>query len=100
MGTYVWVDGATFTGQYKDNKIQGQGTYLFSNGEKYVGMFENGQFHGNGTYYWTNGARWVAFIDLGKNQPQVKKSPFFKVRRRACVRSEDWLRQDDLPGWG
>ena len=73
-----YQNGATYKGEFKNNKPHGEGTYLLPNKTKYVGEFRNGKrnifghvtfpdgatyigewkddkFHGLGTYTFANG---------------------------------------------
>jgi hypothetical protein len=36
-GTFVWSDGRTFKGQWKDNLIHGKGVYKWPDGRIYDG---------------------------------------------------------------
>jgi hypothetical protein len=46
FGTYTFVDGDKYVGEYRDGKSHGQGTYTFANGDKYVGEFRDDKFRG------------------------------------------------------
>ena len=35
-GTYTWPDGATYVGEWRDDKRHGKGTHAFPYGETYV----------------------------------------------------------------
>ena len=49
-GTYIWVEGDEYIGEWKDSQFHGKGTYSYTNGDKYVGSWKAGQFYGNGIY--------------------------------------------------
>jgi len=49
QGTYDF-GYATYTGQFKNGKPEGQGTMDYGAGESYTGAFVAGQEHGSGTY--------------------------------------------------
>lgn len=44
-----------FTGTLLDGKNYGYGTYTYMNGDKYEGNYENNVRHGYGVYTWRNG---------------------------------------------
>ena len=58
-GTYVFANGDTYVGEYKDNKYYGQGTYTYANGDKYVGEYKKGKQSGQGTTFFTSGAKYI-----------------------------------------
>jgi hypothetical protein len=45
-------------GQFKDDKQNGKGTYYFVNGNKYTGDWIDEKRVGQGVCTWTNGARY------------------------------------------
>ena len=47
-GTAKSADGATFTGQWENDKMHGQGTYAWANGTVEVGFYEKGEPKGPG----------------------------------------------------
>jgi hypothetical protein len=59
QGTYTYADGSKYVGEYIDNKRNGQGTYTYANGEKYVGEYKDDKIHGQGTYTYPSGAKYV-----------------------------------------
>ena len=44
----VNVDGSSYTGQFKDDFMDGLGTYQHADGAKYAGYWKNDQHHGTG----------------------------------------------------
>ena len=48
--TITYDNGATYKGEMKDNKRNGEGTYTFVSGNKYEGEFKDGKYDGQGTY--------------------------------------------------
>jgi len=44
------ADGASYVGEYKDNKMHGEGTFTWASGSSYVGEYKNDSVHGKGTY--------------------------------------------------
>ena len=48
-GTYTWLSGETYTGEFKDGKMHGKGTYTWLNGDTYTGDLKDGERHGYST---------------------------------------------------
>ena len=38
-GTYVWLDGRKYNGEWQENKMHGKGTLEMVDGKKYTGEF-------------------------------------------------------------
>jgi hypothetical protein len=57
-GTYT-LDGNKYTGEFKNDKVEGQGTLVMANGDKYVGEFKNNERAGQGTLVFANGDKYV-----------------------------------------
>jgi hypothetical protein len=49
-GTYVYIDGRKYTGDFKDGLWHGQGTLYVYEGKQYTGTFREGEFVGNQMY--------------------------------------------------
>lgn len=49
-GTLNWPDGASYTGDIRDGKANGQGRFTHANGDTYQGQFLEDQAHGHGEY--------------------------------------------------
>ncbi len=47
-GTYLYDDGFTCTGEFRNNWQEGEATALYPNGDKYEGQWLRGRFHGHG----------------------------------------------------
>tara|TARA_B100001079_G_scaffold11957_1_gene9645 strand:+ start:1116 stop:1274 length:159 start_codon:yes stop_codon:yes gene_type:complete len=43
QGTYTWLDGRQYVGEFKDDTQHGQGTYTWANGAIEKGIWENGK---------------------------------------------------------
>jgi len=69
-GTFKFPSGATYVGEWRDNKFQGQGTYTFPDGEKFVGEFRDGKRNGQGTYTWPDGRKHVGEFRDGNGHGQ------------------------------
>ena len=46
FGTYTDLNGTTYVGEWRDEKVHGQGTYTWKNGDKLIGQFKNGYADG------------------------------------------------------
>lgn len=42
-GVYIWSDGRSYEGQYKDDKKSGFGIYYWTDGRKYEGWWYKGK---------------------------------------------------------
>ncbi|GAA4350055.1 hypothetical protein GCM10023185_07370 [Hymenobacter saemangeumensis] len=58
---------ATYTGQFKNGKPEGQGTMDYGGGESFRGAFVNGQEHGAGTFT-KNGQQTAVYYKSGQRQ--------------------------------
>jgi hypothetical protein len=59
QGILTWSNGNRYVGQFKDNNKNGKGTYYFVSGEKYTGEWMNDSMNGQGIYTWSNDNRYV-----------------------------------------
>ena len=74
--TKTWSNGDTYTGEWKDNKRNGQGTYTWANGAKYTGEWKIGRMSGHGKYTSAEGMTYVGdFIDGMFNGKGTKTWP-------------------------
>ena len=55
QGTYTFISGNMYVGQFKDSKYHGRGTYTFTNGNMYVGEWKDSKYHGNGYIIYADG---------------------------------------------
>lgn len=53
-GFYVYNNGTTYMGFFKNGKLHGPGQLYFSNDQFYIGNFYEGKKSGLGTYVWDN----------------------------------------------
>ena len=42
-GTYIFANGDTYEGDFKENKMHGEGKYTWTSGRFYEGLFEDGK---------------------------------------------------------
>ena len=59
QGTYTWLDGNKYEGEWKDGYRNGEGTFTWSKGDKYVGEWKDNKKNGQGTATWTDGNKYV-----------------------------------------
>jgi hypothetical protein len=52
-GKYVWKNGNIYEGEWKEGKRTGKGKLAFENGDTYSGDFVNSKCEGRGTYIWS-----------------------------------------------
>jgi hypothetical protein len=69
-GILIFATGDTYTGQWRNDRMNGEGTYEFADGDKYVGQWRDGKMNGRGTYTYANGDRYIGlFADDVKDGP-------------------------------
>jgi formylglycine-generating enzyme required for sulfatase activity len=57
-GTYIYPDGSTYVGQWRDQQFDGQGTFTYSDGCVYIGEWKKNQRSGKGSFSRPNGAKY------------------------------------------
>eukprot|EP00929_Paragymnodinium_shiwhaense_P067721 TRINITY_DN34051_c0_g1_i1.p1 TRINITY_DN34051_c0_g1~~TRINITY_DN34051_c0_g1_i1.p1 ORF type:complete len:352 (-),score=76.31 TRINITY_DN34051_c0_g1_i1:248-1303(-) len=55
FGTHSWSDGASFSGQWKDNVVSGVGRFVHVDGDVFVGEWKSNVAEGFGIYYHRQG---------------------------------------------
>jgi hypothetical protein len=55
IGTYTYLDGGSYSGEWVDDRIQGEGTCIFANKNTYTGSWEDGRISGFGTLTYADG---------------------------------------------
>ena len=86
QGKEFFPDGATYTGQFKDDLKHGQGIYTYPNGERYKGEYVNNQKNGKGKFYFRNGDCFV-----GKWLNGQRGDGLLKKGKRA--QAKEWLHE-------
>lgn len=61
-GTFTFLDGSKYIGDFKDNKMEGKGRMTNANGVIYDGGFERGRPNGQGTVIFPDGRKYVGEI--------------------------------------
>lgn len=67
-GEYIYPNGNTYVGLFKEGRYHGRGICYFSTGASYVGEFVNGLQHGEGEYTYADGCRYEGKWDMSKPQ--------------------------------
>ena len=89
FGKSVLSDGSSYIGYYVDGLSEGLGEGKYSNGDVYRGAFVHGNRHGLGEYLFANGQ-----IHRGMNVDNANEGLGVKVWPNGLVYSGNWLRND------
>ena len=54
-GRFMWANGETYSGDYRNDERTGQGIYLWPDGSRYEGDFLSGMRHGRGVFVSSSG---------------------------------------------
>ncbi|XP_006638614.2 MORN repeat-containing protein 2 [Lepisosteus oculatus] len=66
IGKHTAANGVIYTGQWKDDEMNGKGKLEHPSGAFYEGEFKNNMFHGRGTYTFQNGTKYTGTFDENK----------------------------------
>ena len=107
-GTYKWLDGRLYHGQFKNDKKNGFGVYIWADARAYIGNWTEGKQDEERVYILPNGTvkkgRWVDNKRVGDWLPleesdkeafivykntAVKKAQEVEVRRRQATEEVD-----------
>ena len=58
-GECVYIDGSCYQGEWKDGVRSGEGVFAFADGEIFVGKFQHDVAMGPGTFYYQDGSKYV-----------------------------------------
>ena len=47
-GEYIWEDGKSYSGTFRNDKRHGYGEFLWPSGKVYKGNWKDGKMHGKG----------------------------------------------------
>ena len=64
-GTELFVDGSSYTGEYKENYRTGKGKLVLITGYEYEGYFKNDTYHGFGKMKYPDGRYYEGQFSLG-----------------------------------
>ena len=65
-GTFYYVNGDKYVGDWKDDVQHGKGIYYFHSGDRYEGDYVNGERTGQGIYIHKNGDKYVGQFKNGE----------------------------------
>lgn len=51
-GEFIWKEGASYKGEFKNSDLDGKGVYVWSDGKTYDGEWKNNKMHGFGIFLW------------------------------------------------
>ncbi|KAK6315628.1 hypothetical protein J4Q44_G00131520 [Coregonus suidteri] len=57
--------GSSYTGAFKNGRMEGEGEYKFPTETRYVGEMKNGMIHGKGVLHFTNGSQYEGTWEKG-----------------------------------
>ena len=87
VGTFTWVDGRKYEGQFVDDRKEGHGVFTWSDGRTYEGSWKDGKQHGEGVYkstkgnprkgVWENGKRTQWLNEVVGEEEKKQQQPFF-----------------------
>lgn len=66
-GTFKWLSGATYTGEFVNGNRTGYGKYTFSNGDNYIGEWQNNERHGYGAYTYNDNSGYKSYAGEWQN---------------------------------
>lgn len=52
QGVYNWSDGRVYSGEWKNNKMEGRGVFTWPDGRRYEGEYIDDKKEGKGIFYW------------------------------------------------
>jgi hypothetical protein len=55
QGEYIWPDGNTYIGEWKNNMLNGKGLFVWHDDRMFLGDWKDNVMHGEGTYRWGDG---------------------------------------------
>lgn len=84
MGKYEYYNGDRYEGQFHLNKKDGTGTYVWEDKRSYVGQWKNDLREGYGVYKWSNSSTYAGFwkegtiIDMNIGETPILQIKIFK----------------------
>jgi len=71
-GEFKFIDGNTYDGMWKDDKMNGYGIFTNRNGNRYEGDFKDNKREGHGIFYWKNGSKYDGNFKSNKKEGRAK----------------------------
>ncbi|XP_062912430.1 MORN repeat-containing protein 2 isoform X1 [Mobula hypostoma] len=72
FGIHTTPDGIIYTGQWKNDKMNGNGKLVHPSGATYEGEFKDNTFHGTGIYTWPNNLKYIGNFNKNKLEGEGK----------------------------
>ena len=100
QGTYTWLNGDKYVGEFKDGNRTGQGTLTYADGSTYVGEWKNGKIEGQGTFTFASGTIesgiWENDEYLGTTEEAtiIIKEREAKEERERMTRITEYIQQE------
>jgi hypothetical protein len=76
------------TGEWKEDKKEGNGTYTYANGDRFCGGWNNNKKHGHGTYVFANSQTSVLLSHRGYI-PYIPYIPYITIHLPCCITHSD-----------
>ena len=83
LGIYTWADKRQFTGDWKNNKMDGEGIFIWPDGRKYNGQYKDDKKEGTGSFEWNDGRKYQG---MWKNGKQHGEGEFFNPKENSWKR--------------
>ncbi|XP_059842399.1 MORN repeat-containing protein 2 isoform X1 [Hemitrygon akajei] len=72
FGIHTSSNGIIYTGQWKNDKMNGHGKLVHPSGATYEGEFKDNTFHGTGIYTWPNNVKYIGNFNKNKLEGEGK----------------------------
>ena len=63
VGYYKWLDGSSYEGEWKENKLDGNGIYKFKDGSIYKGEWKRNRMCGIGEFSYPGVKTYIGFFE-------------------------------------
>ncbi|KAJ1493957.1 hypothetical protein T484DRAFT_1928414 [Baffinella frigidus] len=83
-GTFKFVGGSSYDGDWVDNKFVGQGKYSWAHGAYYIGAWVDNRMHGAGCFVDPEGREWKGEFYNGQG-PGLHTLPLTKPEPEAAA---------------
>jgi hypothetical protein len=98
FGTRTYSQGDIYTGEFRNDKRNGQGINTWTQGFKYVGGWKDGWQSGQGTMTWPDGSKYVGqYIDGKMNGQGAMYNADGSVRQQGIWRDDIFIQAQAAP---